>query len=623
MADPTLLEAATTGGPLPPIVPQQRAALPKVVYVELADYCNLNCMFCGRGAYVNATGDVGGFIDVESLRKLEQPLAAAQYLGLSGRIGEPLIHPRLEYILRWVYEINPNILLRITTNGTALSRKMAALLAGHLDFLAISLNASNAEAYFREMRPVGQRGVDPTAWWGNLIRRITEFIAALPASDRGRVRIIVPVQRDNIDDVFDFVELVSSMGCSHAIITPMQVHDDSKVDMSVFWIKDKYNDVMDEAAALGARLGLRVEAARFYTNPKLDNVNLETLCREPVEAAYLNMERFGGVAPCCQWIEELIPADIYTDDNAFERFWNNDIYRRLRLRRDFKSCKVCGITRAFDEVSFHFTPLLKKNLVASRRCAEAEAEIEYPDSELVRVCRSLSLDLRSLRRTLLKLGVPVERLDAIRRDGLAAVPEIDRACWQAFLATDSPAGEVDVALGGCFPGLGWFEPDNDPAARVSARWMGGARAASVFARVVPGYAYDIRLTAHHLRSLEMANGLGLEVCEQPLEVQRCVQNDGTTLLTAAVPERITRSFGGRLRFAVIYNDAHGHEGWVSFSRLEAIRRLECVTAKRWLGQRWRMRPRSSHVSARRVIPSQFVGFLSLRRLRSWRQRSTT
>ena len=551
--------------------PDQRAPLPKVLYVELADYCNLNCMFCGRGAYVEATGDTGGFIDVETLKKLERPLRAAQILGLSGRIGEPLIHPKLEGILRWVYEINPSIRLRITTNGTALGCKMAALLGGHLDFVGISLNASNASAYFREMRPVGKKSADPTAWWRNLVRRIGEFISALPPADRERVHFIIPVQRDNIDDVFDFIRLVSSMGGSRASISPMFVHDDSKIDMSVYWIKDKYNDVMDEAAALGATLGIQVQAARFYTNPRLENLDITTLCREPDEAAYLNMEKFGGAAPCCQWIEDLIPADVYGDEDGFERFWNSDIYRRLRAKRDFKSCKVCGIARPFDEVGFHFTPLLKKTLVASRRCAEAESQSGYPDSELVRVCRSLSLDLRSLRRTVLALEIPTERLDSIKEQGLNALPEIDEACWEAFLATDPPASDLVLPLGGRFFGIGWFDQDNDPVSRVSARWMGGARVASVFVRLVPGYRYRVCVTAHHLRSGEMAEGLSLSVGEQSLEVQRSRHDDGTTLVSADLPDEITRNHGGRLWLRVGYSDAHGHEGWVSFSRIEAIR----------------------------------------------------
>jgi MoaA/NifB/PqqE/SkfB family radical SAM enzyme len=547
--------------------------LPKVVYMELADYCNLNCMFCGRGAYVAATGDTGGFTEIEKLQKLERPLRAAHYLGLSGRIGEPLIHPRLEQILRWVYEINPAILLRITTNGTALSRKLAALVAGHLDSLGISLNASNAEAYFREMRPVGQRSADPQAWWNNLIRRISEFIAALPASDRSRVRMIVPVQRDNINDVFDFVRLVAGMGGSHAVITPMQVHDDSKIDMSIYWIKDKYNDVLDEAAALGASLGVRLEAARFYTNPKLENVDLDSLCRDPVEAAYLNngKSQLGGIAPCCHWIEDTFTTDIYSDYDAFERLWNSDIYRRLRRKRDFKSCKACGLARSFDEVSFHFTPLLKKNLVKSRRCAEAEAEGGSADSELIRICRGLSLDLRSLRRTVLGLDVPLERLDSIKRDGLTAISEIDRACWDAFLAMEVPAGEVNLVLGGCFLGIGWFEPDNDPEAQLSARWMGGGKHASVFVRLVPGHAYQLRVTAHHLRSAEIASWLQLTVCDQPLQVERSLLADGTTVLTAEVSAELASRHGGRLWIAIIYNDLYDTHGWVSVSRIEAVR----------------------------------------------------
>ncbi|HKT20569.1 MAG TPA: radical SAM protein, partial [Stellaceae bacterium] len=133
------------------------ARLPETIYLELADYCNLNCTFCGREAEVKRTGDNGGFTDIEKLKQLERPLRAAKYLGLSGRIGEPLLYPRLNEFLRWVFEINPAVRLRITTNGTSLTAKMASLLGGHIDWISVSLNASNASAYARDMRPVGHR----------------------------------------------------------------------------------------------------------------------------------------------------------------------------------------------------------------------------------------------------------------------------------------------------------------------------------------------------------------------------------------------------------------------------------------------------------------------------------
>jgi MoaA/NifB/PqqE/SkfB family radical SAM enzyme len=221
----------------------------------------------------------------------------------------------------------------------------------------------------------------------HLIRRITEFIEALPPSDRSKIRIIAPAHRDNIDDINEFIRLVASMGCTHAIITPMHVHGDDKIDMSVYWMKDKYNDAVDDAMMVGASLGVQVQAARFYANPK-SHADIATICREPLETAYLNMEKQGETAPCCHWAEDKIPMDVYGDKDAFERFWNNDIYRRLRAKRDFQSCKACGLTRSFDEVMFHFTPLLKSRLIASGRVAEAESRNVYPESELVRVCRS-------------------------------------------------------------------------------------------------------------------------------------------------------------------------------------------------------------------------------------------
>jgi hypothetical protein len=330
---------------------------------------------------------------------------------------------------------------------------------------------------------------------------------------------------------------------------------------------------MDHVTALGAEMGINVEAARFYANPKPKNLDLDALCREPLESAYINMEKLGKTAPCCHWSEDAMEMDVYSDPGAFERFWNSDAYRSLRVKRDFQSCQRCGMSRAFDEMSFHLTSSLKYILAITNGSAIDETpEDVYPDSELVRVCNGLSLDLPSLRRTVLKLGVSVDDLYWIKRDGLKALEKIDRACWDAFLATDAPAVEnADIGLGGCFDGIGWAFTDNDPAAKISARWMGGARTASVFMRVFPGHAYRLVVTAHHLRSHEMASGLNLRAFGLPLEVQRSISADGVAVLSADIPKELSESHHGCLWIAIGYDDSHGHEGWVSFSRVEAIR----------------------------------------------------
>jgi MoaA/NifB/PqqE/SkfB family radical SAM enzyme len=562
--------AALTSPAATAIPPAERAPLPQVIYIELADYCNLSCMFCGREAEIKQTGDKGGYVDIEKVKKLDRPLRAAKYFGLSGRIGEPLLYPKLGELLEWVYGINPGIQLRITTNGTSLSRKIAGLLAGHIDFVGISLNASNAQAYARDMRPVGYHpGADWTRNWESFIRRITEFMRALPPEDRKKVFIIAPAHRDNVDDMPDFVRLVARIGCSRAVITPMQAHDEAKAAMSIFWLQDKYNDVMDEAALIGAKLGVRVEAARFYSTVKND-IDISTLCRDPLEIAYLNMEKQGKASPCCHWAEEKLPMDVYRDANGFERFWNQDVYRRLRIKRDFKSCKACGLARAFDEVMFHFTPLLKSKLIASGTITEAETQNVYLDHELVRACHSIGVNLPSLRRTLNRLGVPIEQLRKIQHEGIAALSSIDHACWAAFLESDPAAGPVDVELAGCFAGIGWGAPEYDPEGGIAWRWLANGRNASVFVRVEPGFPYEITFSAFHLPASAAASTLRVTACECPLKTSILWTHPGKADVTAILPAALSRAHAGRLWLTI--GDSNGgssaEKRAIAFPRLQ-------------------------------------------------------
>lgn len=547
------------------------AQLPQIVYLELADYCNLNCMFCGRDAYVRSSGDKGGFTDLEKLKMLERPLRAAKLLGLSGRIGEPLLYPKLGELLSWVYEINPDIQLRITTNGTPLSQKMAALLGGHIAFLSISLNASNAEAYARDLRPVGnRRGDDYSAKWENFIRRISEFMEALSPEDRKRVQIQAVVHRDNVDDICDFVRLVAKLGCSRAIIAPMAIHEENNVDMSLYWIKDRYNDAVDQAFTIGAELGVRVDAGRFYTSVKHE-IDLETACRDPFDIAYINMEKQGETAPCCQWAEAPIPMDVYSDEGAFERFWNQETLQRLRNKRDFQSCKACGLGRVFDEIMSHFTPFLKRGLIASGRIAEAETRSVYPDYELVCACRCHGLDLPSLRRTAIRLGRPLESLRVIETEGLAALPALDRACWEAFQTVDElPADSVNIALAAPFTGNGWGDAGYDPDRRTSWRALSHADAASVFVRIVPGRDYEVRFVFNEVGTLE-AGTLELTACGQPLKARLSVDRAGRVLLAADIRTTLIAPYAGHLWLSVGYApNGRGHSSGkrVSFSRLE-------------------------------------------------------
>jgi MoaA/NifB/PqqE/SkfB family radical SAM enzyme len=563
MAEPATLARPSEAPPF-----ETPAPYPQQIVLDWTTYCNAKCFFCPR----DISG--GDFVPLATLTKLEKVLSSVKYFSMSSSIGEPLLHPELRQILEWLYRINPTISVRVTTNGTALTAQKAAWFAGHLDWLSVSLNASNGEAHMRDMFPhLVERGIDAEKRWELHLRHIAEFIAALPAEDRPRVRLNMIAHRHNIEDIIDFIHVVQRVGSSHATITNIMVHPNI-VSWSLYGVRDLYNEAIDAARVLGSQLGIRVDAPRFLTSVK-SVLDLDTYCREPVDVAYIG--RSNVSAPCCQWSEEGLPQDVYSDDEGFDRYWNQDVYRRLRRKRDLASCRACNLGRVFDESGFHLSPRLKHVLIASGQLPERHRESDYPEEQLVRTCVENRLDLPSIRHTLRELDLPVEMSEQIESLKLAALPALDQACWDAFRKVDAPAGPSDIYVAGPFIGIGWGPPVHDPGQKISARWIGGAQAASIFVRVTPGLDCVIYVTIGFPSELEYR--LQVEVCGRPIAPRFARDEAGRTLLVVFVPDDLTRLHEGRLWVRLACRDDAGEPlaGWLSGMRF-SISQVDATAA---------------------------------------------
>src|SRR5262245_52131535 len=379
--------------------------------------------------------------------------------------------------------------------------------------------------------------------------------------------------RHNIKDIVDFVRVVERVGCLHATISNIVVHPHI-VDWSLYGVRDLYNEAVDKACELGARLGIRVDAPRFYTSVKTAVVDLDKACREPIDTAYINRANFS--APCCQWTEAPLPQDVYSDDEAFDRYWNQDIFRSLRQKRDSQSCRVCNLTRVFDETSFHYSAYLKQQLIASGQLSDKHSKTDYPEQQLVRVCVESRLDLPSIRHTLLRLNVPVDMSQQIETLGLAALPALEQACWDAFKTTDVPGEVNDIYLASPFLGIGWGPPIHDPVNKVSARRIGGAQAASIFVRVQPGLDCMMCLTIAYPTELERR--LQVEVCGQPIGTWFSRDEAGRAVIGAFVPADLMSTHEGRLwvRLACLEADGAPAAGLLSLMRLSVSQESKIV-----------------------------------------------
>lgn len=114
----------------------------KRIYIEITNFCNLNCTFCAKSTRSKQFMEVNDF---EHIVNLISPYTDYIYLHV---LGEPLLHPELDKILSICD--NKKLNVNITTNGTLLQEKLALLLKHNVRQFNISLHCENNDKKYFE-----------------------------------------------------------------------------------------------------------------------------------------------------------------------------------------------------------------------------------------------------------------------------------------------------------------------------------------------------------------------------------------------------------------------------------------------------------------------------------------
>ena len=114
------------------------------IYIEITNYCNLNCSFCSLDNRIKKEMSVDEFnVVIKKIKKYTDNI----YLHVK---GEPLLHSRLDEILKICNDNNINV--SITTNGTLLDKKVDILLNRKIKQINVSLHSeNNIPNYFDEV----------------------------------------------------------------------------------------------------------------------------------------------------------------------------------------------------------------------------------------------------------------------------------------------------------------------------------------------------------------------------------------------------------------------------------------------------------------------------------------
>ena len=310
---------------------------PPRLTISLTTRCNLQCFIC------RPEGLKGKDLKFENIYKLKKAIKYAQTINLTGW-GEPLLYPRFEDVLNYIYSLNcKKNLIQVTTNGTRLSDHTARLLKGRLKSLTISLNAATAETYNKQMK---------NGDFEKTLSAIRRFLSSLGEKERLKINLSFVAHTRNFQEIPDFVVLAHDLGISAVTIIHYMVGIAEHRQYSLLNVRNEYNVIVDRAKAIGNRLDVLVHTPRQFFSEKKRSVNE---CLSPFNECFIEVN--GDVFPCCFCGTYRI-GNVYK--GTFEDVWFSEAYRKLRKKRYLQGCQNCMAFIPLDEYGAHFTSNFKE-----------------------------------------------------------------------------------------------------------------------------------------------------------------------------------------------------------------------------------------------------------------------
>jgi len=288
---------------------------PRIVDIELTNYCNNNCLFCGQQTMKR----MKGFMSKKVFEKVVKECSGYNTPIRMIRWGEPFLHPNIIEFVRYIK--SKNLLAHITTNGLGFKKgQIEELPKIGLDSIIFSFQGATKEGY-------------------QLMRnnnRYDELIA--------NIKKLSKIRKDK-----PFIHITSTMT------------DESEKEIEQF--KRQFDGIAD-LVTIGKTNLSRLSIGQFNV---LRNIKkLETLKKqERINKEYqpcvevfnkLSVDWDGKVSACCaDWDNYMTIGDI--NEQTLKDIWDNS--KRLKMFREVLKdgghkcltlCSVCYKTYDFKSI---------------------------------------------------------------------------------------------------------------------------------------------------------------------------------------------------------------------------------------------------------------------------------
>lgn len=292
--------------------------LPTFVQIEVTTLCNFKCVTCSRESLPLTR--LNKSVNPIVIDRLLEQLPDLQEIKLQG-LGEPLMTPGIDDIIKTIRTRNPHVRILTVTNGSLLTLKKYREIALSVDDLRISFDSSNAEN-FEKIR-VNSR-----------YSRIMEGVKLLSkertaTNSNTHIAIDFVATHLNYNEILDLEKIAVSLQIDEVGVNEVQnwyIHSQKE-----YLSESKF---IDEARKHSADIKKNVSVLKNKLKPygikvvSLDSSPMKYDCTWPFSGTFITSDGF--VTSCCIRMDPEANnfGNIFEED--FRNIWNNEKYREFR-----------------------------------------------------------------------------------------------------------------------------------------------------------------------------------------------------------------------------------------------------------------------------------------------------
>ena len=329
-------------------VVDQSLTLPKNLYLETTNRCNLRCKGC---ILYKGNWEPDRDISFDELTMITDQLPDLEQIILHG-VGEPLLNPDLPQMIRHLK--NRNVYTLFNSNGILLDEGWQHdLVDAGLDELRVSLDAATPEGY---------RKIRSNSEFYRIVQNLRSFLNLQSNQQVSHPRLSLWFlgTEDNILELPEFVQLANDIGIRDIYLQRLVYFQDNdgyglaRSTRSLQNSDGTYGELIQKSQELATRLGIRFNASGLCRPG--ESIQSEARAKSPWMKCYrpstlVYITANGNLLPCCIAPFSTIDFASIVLGNVFEtsleQLWHGARYKtfreKLQSSKPPKCCQGCGI----------------------------------------------------------------------------------------------------------------------------------------------------------------------------------------------------------------------------------------------------------------------------------------